>query len=92
MGGSFKEEKSIFDVYLRQHHSAGSYYIKECDYIHDSNGIEDHVSWSSQGVSQGLHGCLGSTGRSGGLVTRLQAEAQRRLQERDTEGSDVETN
>lgn len=54
VGDSLKEEETIQHVDFDQHHGAGGDHVEKDDDIDDADGIQNHVPWTSQGLSE-LH-------------------------------------
>jgi hypothetical protein len=55
MGNGLEEEETIQHVDLDQHHSAGGDHIEKDDDIDDTDGVQNHVPWASQGLSELRH-------------------------------------
>lgn len=55
VGSSVEEEKAVHNVDLDDHNRARSTDGKKHNDIHDADGVENHISWTSQGSLQESH-------------------------------------
>ena len=52
-----EEEEFGDDKGLHKHDAAGGDDGYEAYYVHDANGVEDYVTWTSQGAFKERHSC-----------------------------------
>jgi len=55
MSYSLEEEEAIQYVDLDQHHDAGGDHVEKDNDVEGADGIQNHVSWTSQGLSELRH-------------------------------------
>lgn len=55
MGHSLEEEEAVQHVDLGQQDCTSSYKVHKGDNVENANDVQDHVPWTSQGLTQASH-------------------------------------
>lgn len=55
MGHSLEEKEAVQHIDFDQHDCTSSDEVKKGDDIENANGIQNHVPWTSQGLTQTSH-------------------------------------